>query len=126
MVMALVDEIYTRPFVWGVSDCCTRACDVMKVVCGIDPMQPVRGQYSSAEGAASVVRAWGGWRAMCAALADRAGLVAGVTTSGSAVGLIKGEKLGFALAVAVPRGWAASIDCGVVLVPDAIASWGVS
>lgn len=123
--MGVVDRIYGQPFDWGVSDCCTRACDVLRELQGVDPMAPLRGAYQDLAGALALIRAWGGWRRMCAALAAQAGLVAGIARPGAAVGLVKGAVVGFALAVCVPRGWAASIDCGVVILPTALESWGV-
>lgn len=124
MVMALVDDIYTRPFDWGVSDCCTRACDVFAALHGVDPMAPYRGQYRTTIGAVRLIKTAGGWIAMCDDLALRAGLVPGVTRPGAALGLV-GMGDDHALSIAVPDGWAAPVDCGVVIVQDVIRSWGL-
>lgn len=121
--MQLVDRIYAAPFVWGVSDCCTRACDVFAALHGIDPMQAWRGRYACARGAARLVRSFGGWLAMCCAMAARAGLVVGADHPG-ALGVVEiGRRQ--ALAVRVPRGWAAPVEGGSVIVSRAVACWGI-
>ena len=123
MVTALVDQVYCRPFEWGVSDCCTRACDVFNALHGIDPMAPLRGRYSGPVGAARAINAAGGWLAMCDDLAARAGLVAGVSGPG-ALGLVE-HRRGFVLAINTGDGWAAPVDCGSVTVQSVVRSWGM-
>lgn len=123
MVIELVDDIYGRPFDWGRSDCCTRACDVFKVLFGIDPMEPLRGRYTGPLGASRAIKAAGGWLKMCDDLASRAGLEVGVTTPG-ALGLVENAR-GFVLAIQTGHGWAAPVDGGSVIVPRAVRSWGL-
>jgi len=123
MVMDIVARVYLAPFEWGVSDCCTRACDVFAELHGVDPMAPLRGKYSDRRGALRLVRAAGGWRPMCSNLAARAGLVPGVAVPGS-LGLVAqpGRSV---LAVRVPEGWALPLDGGLAVEPRALESWGV-
>jgi hypothetical protein len=40
-----------RPFLWGENDCCLFAADCCIAVCGIDPAEKYRGQYSTERGA---------------------------------------------------------------------------
>ncbi|WP_397544909.1 DUF6950 family protein [Roseicitreum antarcticum] len=49
-----MDAVLTHmrgPFVWGASDCCTSASDVFQALHGVDPMAPLRGQYTTEAGA---------------------------------------------------------------------------
>lgn len=124
MVIALVDRIYLRPFEWGVSDCCTRACDVFAALHGVDPMAPLRGRYKTRLGALRLIRRMGGWQAMTEALAAQAGLVPGGAAQGD-LGLVETGR-GPGLAVRALHGWAAPLDNGVVILPRALASWGVA
>ena len=120
-VVELVDRIYRGPVVWGVSDCCTRACDVFAALHGVDPMAPLRGQYGSQAEALALIRARGGWRRMCNDLADVAGLVRGRGDVG-ALALVRWSG-SIALAVGVRGGWAAPDGSGSVIVPSAIERW---
>jgi len=121
MVIALVDRIYAGPIVWGVSDCCTRACDVFAALHGVDPMAPLRGRYSSAAEALHMIRSRGGWLRMCNDLADAAGLVRGRGDVG-ALALVRWEGR-CALAVGVPGGWAAPCEGGSAIVSRAVERW---
>lgn len=125
-VVGLVARVFCVPHVWGQSDCCTAASDVFADLHGIDPMAPLRGTYASAEQAAAAVAALGGWRKMCAALADQAGL----TPSGWSLGglaLVRLPDGGRGLAIGYPGGvWAAKIEgAGFVTLPEnrKVLSW---
>lgn len=124
MVMALVDGIYAGPLVWGVSDCCTRACDVFAALHGVDPMAPLRGRYAGPVEALRVIASRGGWLRMVDDLCIAAGLQRGATGPG-ALGLVR--RGGWhALAIGVPGGWCApAAGGGSVILPDAVASWGM-
>jgi hypothetical protein len=120
--MRLVEDVFCRPFVWGVSDCCTAACDVFARLHGIDPMAPLRGRYASRAEAMALIRARGGWRAMADALAREAGL----TRSGWAVGALglAAGREGAALVVGLPCGsWAGKIDGGYATSRKVVAAW---
>lgn len=122
--MALVDRIYAGPLIWGVSDCCTRACDVFAEMHGIDPMAPLRGLYSGPVEAMRIIAGHGGWLPMVDGLCRAAGLRAGAVGPGT-LGLVR--RGGWhALAIGVPGGWCApAAQGGSVIVPDAVASWGL-
>lgn len=124
MVIAIVDRIYHQPFEWGRSDCCTRACDVVAEVTGIDVMAPLRGRYNCARSATRLIGLYDGWEEGWAHLCRRAGFVRGATAPGRALGSVPGAAVGHALAVAVPGGWAAPYEGGVVILPEVEWSWG--
>ncbi len=65
-----------RSFQWGVHDCCTFACDVIRDAGGVDYAAPFRGRYRSAAGAARVLRrfAGGGLEAAAEKIAQDNGL----------------------------------------------------
>lgn len=122
--MDIVDRLYHEPFEWGRSDCCTRACDVVREVTGIDVMAPARSRYNCARSARRVIAEYGGWHEGWERLCSAVGFVRGASAPGRAIGAVEGAAVGFALAVAVPRGWAAPYDGGVVIMPEVIWSWG--
>ena len=47
----VISQYKAVEFVWGKSDCCMFACDVVKATVGIDPAESYRGKYDSKEGA---------------------------------------------------------------------------
>lgn len=121
-VEAAVVDIMGGPWVWGQSDCCASACDVFAALHGIDPMAPLRGRYATAREAALMIASYGGWRAMCAALARDAGLREGTGGAGD-LGLVRTEGR-LSLAVGWGGGlWAGRTDGGFVTVTGAVQSW---
>jgi hypothetical protein len=121
---ALAIDLMDGPFIWGRADCCTAACDVFRALHGVDPMAPLRGQYISELSARRLIRHWGGWHAMTADLAARAGLVAVPGAEGD-LGLAKiGRDL--ALVIGIERGlWAGKGADGVVTTSQIVAAWRV-
>ena len=61
-----------REFLWGSHDCALFAADCALAISGVDPIAHVRGEYSSARGAARVLKRLG-----CADVAQLADLVVG-------------------------------------------------
>lgn len=53
----LADE---KPFSWGSRDCCLFAADAVVCITGIDPAIDFRGRYTTAKGAARVLKKYGG------------------------------------------------------------------
>jgi hypothetical protein len=53
----LADE---KPFVWGRRDCCLFAADAVLCITGIDPAIDFRNRYTTAQGAARVLKKYGG------------------------------------------------------------------
>ncbi len=51
------------PFEWGSHDCCTVAADVVLAVTGVDPMEDLRGQYSTERQALRILAQAGGIQA---------------------------------------------------------------
>ena len=120
--MAAVMDIMRGPIVWGASDCSAAACDVFARLHGVDPMAPLRGLYRSERGAARLVRAYGGWIALCARLATQAGLRAGDGAPGE-LGLLCHDGR-FSLAVCVGGGlWAGRIEGGFQTAGGVVQSW---
>lgn len=115
---------FDGPFVWGLSDCCTCACDAFAARHGIDPMAPLRGRYSTAREALALITAWGGWQGMFAALAQRSGLrvdPAPVWSDGAlGLDLNNGRP---ALVFAAPGGlWLGKIDGGFATTQTVVAT----
>jgi len=50
----------SAPFQWGENDCCMFAADAVLAVTGVDPALHLRGSYSTAQEAASILRDYGG------------------------------------------------------------------
>jgi len=124
MVTRIVANRFCGPFVWGVSDCCTCACDAFLDMTGIDPMADLRGRYASAQDAMAHVKARGGWKAMFRGFAAQHGLAVSDTGEWSegALGLAK-ERGRYALVIGIPgQRWAAKIDGGFVTVKDVVIS----
>lgn len=127
--MAEVDRIMSAAWAWGTADCCTSACDVFAALHGRDPMEPVRGQYVNAKGAARLIRDWGGFAAMAASLAWMQGLIASDGAAGdiglSPAGAAEGPERR-ALLVCVDRGvWAGKTEVGFAILPAAERCWRV-
>lgn len=57
---ACIEAARFVPFAWGVHDCCTFADDAVIAVTGQSRMAGLRGKYSTARGAAGVMRRHGG------------------------------------------------------------------
>lgn len=128
-VMAVVDDVMSEPWAWGATDCCASACDVFARLHGIDPMQAVRGSYSSAMGAVRLIQSWGGMVAMAEGLAAAADLSASDGATGdiglSAPGFAEGPE-GRALLICIqPGAWAGKAMDGFVILPNAERCWRV-
>lgn len=127
-VLAQARALMMEPFAWGTHDCCTGACDVFEALYGVDPMASLRGQYGSQAAADTAVDAFGGFVAMCVALAGQAGLVRvdtgtragdiGVT----AAGVHEPDRRALAIA-AGPACWACKSPRGLTIVKNVEISW---
>ncbi|MBV7394549.1 DUF6950 family protein [Mameliella sediminis] len=125
-----IADIYARPFGWGVSDCCTAACDAFERWHGIDPMRSLRGACSDLPGALRLVRSGGGLLQVARDCAARAGLVEGAGDLGEfgVVTMPEGRHhrgFGAALGVRFSRGWWVKTEGGVLILPPAsvVESW---
>ena len=63
----LIVQRSKQPFQWGSSDCAMWAFDCVRDMTGRDPAPDLRGAYSTAREAMRLLRAEGGWAAVCAA-----------------------------------------------------------
>ena len=120
---ALALQTMGGAFEWGRADCCTAACDVFRDLHGLDPMQPLRGQYSSAVGAYRLIRARGGWLRMADDMARGAGLLPADGWAEGRLGLCPVGR-DYALVVGIEHGlWAGKGKDGMVAVRDVVAAW---
>lgn len=125
MILPVALDIMDRDWEWGVADCCTAASDVFRRLHGVDPMAPLRGRYASQRSAWRLIRKHGGWDAMTAELAARAGLSEGVGAPGE-IGLAQMIEGTHALVICVAPGrWAGKSETGLRTVPAAAVgrSW---
>lgn len=103
-VRAAALEAMTARWVWGESDCAASACAAFARLFGVDPLAPLRGLYRTAGEAAAAQGP--DWPAVCAAMAEAAGLVEGPEQTG-ALGLIPHPN-GASVAICIRPGlWAA-------------------
>lgn len=112
-----------HPWRWGTHDCCAAASSAFLALNGIDPMMPLRGEYSSEAEAIALIEAWGGWEAMTASLADLAGLRQCQGAAG-AIGLHKSDAGQFGLVFGIGSGkWAGKSARGMALVNSVERAW---
>jgi hypothetical protein len=111
-VMAVAMDVMDRPWQWGAADCCTAACDVFLRLHGIDPMEPLRGRYSSRLGALRLIAQEGGFLAMGDRLAARAGLVECEGAAGD-IGVIRDATGVLALGIRTESGWVGKTERGL-------------
>ncbi len=125
-VMDAVDRIMSARWVWGMADCCTSACDVFRVLHGIDPMGPVRG-YADAMGAARLIKSYGGFLPMADALAGAAGLSTSDGVPGdigvSSIGAAEGPERRALLICIGPGAWAGKTELGYAIIGNAERCW---
>lgn len=119
--MAVCMDVMDRPWQWGVADCCTSACDVFHRLHGIDPMQSLRGSYSTRTGAVRAITSRGGWVKMSGDLARDAGLVEGTGVAGE-IGLVMSEGQ-LCLAVSTGAVWIGKSMTGLASVSVCERSW---
>ena len=55
-----LDQAATRPYTWGVHDCCMFTCDAVWAITGTDPAAPFRGRYADRNSAYRELRRFGG------------------------------------------------------------------
>jgi hypothetical protein len=109
-----------HPFVWGRHDCCLWAADCIEACTGRDAGGPYRGRYSSALGAARVLRAVGG-PSGAATVACGAAVEPWRAAVGD-LGLVDAGKGRDALAVCGGQHWFAAGETGLVTLPFDAAS----
>jgi len=111
--MAVCLDVMDRPWRWGAADCCTAACDVFLRVHGVDPMEPLRGRYSTRLGAMRHIAQEGGFLAMGNRLADRAGLVRVDDARPGDIGVIRDGSGVLALGICTEAGWVGKSERGL-------------
>ena len=122
-VMATCMEVMDRPWQWGAADCCTAACDVFLRLHGFDPMEPLRGRYTTRMGALRQIARCGGWLAMGNALAERAGLQHVPNGLPGDIGIIRDAQGVLALGIRTEMGWAGKTETGLATAPQVVRVW---
>lgn len=128
-LVSTIDAAQTRPFEWGVHDCCLFACDCILAMTGVDAASWFRGRYSSRETAVSALREYGGTLAVVAeqiteelgcpevsiAAAHRGDVAYAPTELGDALGIIYDQYV-----------WVPGVD-GMVRLPinHALRVWAI-
>ncbi len=51
----VIESYRSKPFEWGVADCCTFTADCVQTITGIDWLADYRGQYSTEAGALELI-----------------------------------------------------------------------
>ena len=121
--MAIALDVMDRPWEWGKADCCTAACDVFLRMHGIDPMTPLRGQYSTRADARKIILNYGGFLPMAKALAAGAGLLEGLNQAGE-IGVARDpESNEHVLAICIGGAWACKTDTGMATARTAERYW---
>lgn len=121
--MAEVLDVMSGEFVWGECDCTTAASEVFRRLYGIDPMGPLRGAYDSAQGAARLVRAYGGFEALCAQRAQASGLREGIGEPGE-IGMFDNGLMRRGLVICTAPGvWQGKAPVGTAPVYEISRSW---
>jgi hypothetical protein len=108
LLAGFIEARRSRPFQWGANDCCLFAADWVLKASGLDPAAPLRGTYSTAFGAAKVLRERGGVRGLIraygeplgmqpigAVYAQRGDIVIADTGNGEALGVSLGDVAAF-------------------------------
>jgi hypothetical protein len=114
----------SRPFAWGVCDCCTWVCDWVVAAQGVDPAAAWRGACASARDAARILRGRG-----LLALAREGCAAAGLAETRDPlpgdVGVVLTED-GPAMAIRTRTGWAIKAGQGFgVRAAPMLAAWRV-
>ena len=112
-VMAVCLDVMDRPWRWGAADCCTAACDVFLRLYRVDPMEPLRGRYSTRLGAMRLIAQEGGFLAMGNRLAERAGLVRVDDAQPGDIGVIRDGSGALALGICTEFGWVGKSEQGL-------------
>lgn len=73
LLTAAIDDAKTKPFAWGVHDCCMNAANLIQAITGVDPAASFRGTYSTESEAQAIIEAAGGLVALIDGIAAQNG-----------------------------------------------------
>ena len=103
-----IEQRRNAPFAWGQNDCCLFASDWIVLCTGLDPAHVLRGKYSSALGAARLLKKYDGVRGIIQEFGEplglkrirgrcenRGDLVVANTGSGESIGVSIGTHAAF-------------------------------
>jgi len=118
------DALFGVPFVRGVADCCTLACDHVLACHGVDLMAEYRNAYHDDAGAEQIIRKAGGWLCLWDHLCAQAGMRRCDGWDGAVIGLARVEH-GRALVLPLEGGrWAGkAAGDGYCVVEEVRAAW---
>ena len=74
LLASFIEERRAAPFAWGLNDCCLFASDWVELCTGVDPAAELRGKYSTALGAARILKQHGGVRGIMRNIAEPLGI----------------------------------------------------
>lgn len=108
LLAGFIEERRWMPFEWAKNDCCLFASDWVQLCTGVDPAADLRGKYSTALGAARILKEMGGVRGIIRSLAEplgvtriegakdqRGDLVVADTGNGESIGICIGSHAAF-------------------------------
>jgi hypothetical protein len=111
LLAGFIEARRSRPFEWGVNDCCLFAADWVALATGKDPAAELRGTYSTALSAQRIVADAGslaqlveealvrdGFTPVVATLAMRGDLIVRDSGQGDCVGVVLGAQSAFVAA----------------------------
>ena len=121
-----IESYLDRPFAWGVSDCSLFVADWWAFVHGVDPARHLRGAYSTAYQARSIVARAGGLAALVGGIAKAAGATETTSEADGAFGVVISGFLPRA-AIRAPGAWAMRTEDGIAFVRDVkvVRLWSV-
>lgn len=103
-----------HPFKWGLRTDCTAACEAFKTLHGIDPLGVCLDAYSTALGAARILKRAGGYLAWCRATFDLPKTTAAQV--GDLALIESADTFGAALALCIQPGeYATKTERGMVI-----------
>jgi len=111
------------PFAWGLRRDCTAACVAFTTLHGADPLEGCADDYSTAIGAARILKRAGGYLAWCEATFN---LPQTTTPKAGDLALIESaDTFGAALAICINHGeYAAKTEAGMAIVKaDILGAW---
>ena len=112
-----------NPFAWGLRSDCTAACAAFSMLHGVDPLEGCKARYSTALGAARILKRAGGYLAWCRATFD---LTETDTPQVGDLALIaSADTFGAALAVCINHGeFASKSEAGMTVNrADILGAW---
>lgn len=121
----VVSEHKDKPFVWGEHDCVLWAANTVLAITGFDPAEGFRDSYSTALGAAKLLKDFGGMEALVTTKLEREPVAPAFANVGDVLIVLQGEDP--MLAVCNGETMLAPGALGLVALPtlSALKAWKV-